>query len=484
MKRCTRSTVAYLLIVTMFLAVAPTFAQWECTPATPVIVTGSLEPADPDQTSRVFRGGNMRATTCLSNPLPAGAPISGTFNHDVHTVTSPGIGCMTVKVETACLGINNIFVVAYHAFNPANPTTGIIGNLGASPSGSFGSPAYFSFPVISGPTHLVVSEAGVAGAGCSSYTITAQFKASCRQPQFDRNHDGTADYAVFRPGAPSRFFNMAAPEAPIEQRAFGTTGDTPVHGDYIGDGATDIAVNRPGAPARTFYANDQVISTFSAITWGTTGDLPVVGDWDGDDRTDVAVYRPSTGLWYILRSSDNTSLVMNWGIDIDKPVSGDFDGDFRSDFAVIRTGADSIQWYVLLSNFNYSMVLTETGIGSLQSDVGFGIVWGMPGDKAVPGDWDGDGRTDVTVWRPSDGNFYYRQMPAGAAPTTGTVHWGGAGDIPQPADYDGDRRHDFAIFRPGFQAAFWVRKSTDGGLIYAKIGTTGDLPITSPYPIQ
>ena len=483
MKSYARVLSAYLLV--SIIALAPSVsAQWECTPSLPVVVTGALETADPDQTGRVFRGGNMRATTCLSNPLPAGNTIPGTFNHDVHVVSSPGIGCMTVKVETGCLGINNIFVVAYSSYNPASPTTGIIGNLGASPLGTSGSPAYFSFPVITGPLSLVVSEAGVAGAGCSSYTLTAQFKANCRQPQFDRNHDGTADYAVFRPGAPARFFNMPGPESPIEQRAFGTTGDLPVHGDYVGDGATDIAVNRPGAPARTYYANDQVVSTFSAITWGTTGDMPVVGDWDGDDRTDVAVFRPSTGLWYVLRSSDTTTFVMNWGTNTDTPVSGDFDGDFRSDFAVTRPGTGTIQWYVLLSNFNYSMVLTEGGIGSLQSDVGFGIVWGMPNDKVVPGDWDGDGRTDVTIWRPGDGNFYYRQMTAGASPTTGTVHWGGSGDIPQPADYDGDRRHDFAIFRPGFQAAFWVRKSTDGGLIYSKIGTTGDLPITSSYPIQ
>lgn len=486
MRKHLAASITYTLLIAMVLGWAHSAtAQLECIPGVATVINGSVGEADPDQTTRVFRSGTMRATTCLSNPAITGSPIAGTFNHDVHPITSAGAGCVTVRVDTACQGVNNIFVVAYSSFDPGLPNTNVIGHLGASPAGTSGGPAYFSYPIgVSGMSTIVVSEAGTPGTGCGSYTLTVTYKSGCRQSGFDRNNDGTADYAVFRPGAPARYFNMPAAESAIEQRPFGTTGDIPVHGDYVGDGATDIAVHRPGAPARTYYANDQAVSTYSAITWGTTGDLPVVGDWDGDGRHDACIFRPSTGAWYILRSGDGTTFVYYWGTSTDTPLTGDYDGDMRTDFAVVRpTGANNF-WYVLLSNFNYMTALTDTGVGSVQSDVGVGVMFGMTSDKLVPADYDGDGRTDLAVWRDSVGDFFVRQMPGGGAPSMTSVHWGAPGDIPQPADYDGDKKHDFAIYRPVFQGAYWARMSSNGGLIYAKIGTTGDVPVSAPYRVQ
>jgi len=56
---------------------------------------------------------------------------------------------------------------------------------------------------------------------------------------------------------------------------------------------------------------------------------------------------------------------------------------------------------------------------------------------AVPGDYNGDGVTDVAIYRPATGEWYVRGQF--------TVQWGASGDIPVPATTTGWRRRPDSV---------------------------------------
>jgi Metallo-peptidase family M12B Reprolysin-like len=128
--------------------------------------------------------------------------------------------------------------------------------------------------------------------------------------------------------------------------------------------------------------------------------------------------------------------VANWRAQVAaRLVAVDFDGDGRSDIGVYRDGA----WFVLRSSDGGA---TVTG-------------WGGPSDVVVPADYDGDGKADVAVYR--DGLWFIIRSSDGGQSIVG---WGGLlQDVPVPADYDGDGKTDIAVYRDGI---WFIRRSSDG----------------------
>jgi uncharacterized delta-60 repeat protein len=133
----------------------------------------------------------------------------------------------------------------------------------------------------------------------------------------------------------------------------------------------------------------------------------------------------------------------------------DFDGDGRSDISVFRPSSGA--WYLLRSTAGYT-----------------GVSFGAAGDQLAPADYDGDGKTDIAVFR--DGAWYILGSQVGFL----AYNFGSAGDIPQPADFTGDGRAELAVFRPANGG--WYKLDLNGNVFTAVgFGQNGDKPVVGDY---
>lgn len=137
---------------------------------------------------------------------------------------------------------------------------------------------------------------------------------------------------------------------------------------------------------------------------------------------------------------------------------GDFDGDGKTDIAIYRP--DNGQWWIQRSSDGSHYVVT----------------FGLNTDKPIPYDYTGDGKADIAIWRPSSGewfilrseDFSYYSIPFGLS-----------SDIPVPADYDGDDKTDLAVWRPS-NATWYIQKSS-GGYDIVTFGISSDIPAPADF---
>ncbi|MEO7672462.1 MAG: FG-GAP-like repeat-containing protein [Pyrinomonadaceae bacterium] len=135
----------------------------------------------------------------------------------------------------------------------------------------------------------------------------------------------------------------------------------------------------------------------------------------------------------------------------------DFDGDRKTDFSVFSPSTGV--WQI------------ENSSNGTPSSYTYGVI----GDQLVNGDFDGDGKSDIGVWRPSTGTWYIRGSSTGYWVT----QFGASGDVPVPADYDADGRTDVAVWRPS-DGNWYIRQSTLGYRVQ-QWGVNGDKAFSGDF---
>jgi len=233
------------------------------------------------------------------------------------------------------------------------------------------------------------------------------------------------------------------------------------------------------AGGTAFYLETMSLQPNDAIVIGGSFDSIA-----GQPRRKIARLLPSGNLdvLYAPRSADNTVLtsltqadgkvivggqftniggVNRFGIarltaiSVVSPSRFDFDGDGKADVSVFRPANGF--WYVQGSRNGFS-----------------GIQFGASTDRLAPADYDGDGKTDFAVFR--DGIWYLLRSSGGFLGAA----FGQAGDVPQPADLDGDGRAELVVWRPS-NGTWYVWNLFNDQRRAVQFGAAADKPVIADY---
>jgi hypothetical protein len=136
----------------------------------------------------------------------------------------------------------------------------------------------------------------------------------------------------------------------------------------------------------------------------------------------------------------------------------DFDGDGKTDIGIFRPSNG--EWWIQRSS----------------TQITYALQFGAASDKIVPADYTGDGKTDVAFFRPSTGFWFI--LRSGEF-TFYSFPFGANGDIPVAGDFNADGKADAGVFRPS--NGTWYILQSNGGTLIQSFGQNGDVPVVADY---
>ncbi len=264
--------------------------------------------------------------------------------------------------------------------------------------------------------------------------------------------------------------------------------------DYNTDGKSDLAVAnyngdsvsvRLGTGTATFTNAPNVLAGTNPISLSSV-------DLSGDGKPDLSIANSGANDVRVLFNDGNANFGIGFGSSTFGVGTGpnalavaDFNGDGRLDFATANSGGNNVSiglngCAVAKGNrFDFDSdrrtdvaVFRPSNGTSYISPNGAGQPFGTSTDKIVPEDYNGDGRTDLAYFRPGTGRWVVQGIY--------NVEFGVATDIPVPSDFDGDGRADLAVYRPS-EGAWYIRRSTDNSWMTFLFGTAEDRPVPRDY---
>lgn len=190
----------------------------------------------------------------------------------------------------------------------------------------------------------------------------------------------------------------------------------------------------------------------------------------------VGVQAATTGTQFTQFSHNTASLSAGLRINFARPAGvcnpgsggcssvprsrADFDGDGKTDLSVFRPSEGN--WYLNRSTAGFQV-----------------LKWGIATDTPVPGDYDGDGKADTAIYRPvanpADPDYYI--LNSNGFTVTG-LSWGLPNDIPiSGGDYNGDGRTDLSVFRPSEGRFYIYNSGMSATPTVQNFGLNGDVPV-------
>ncbi|MBS1795849.1 MAG: VCBS repeat-containing protein [Acidobacteria bacterium] len=245
----------------------------------------------------------------------------------------------------------------------------------------------------------------------------------------------------------------------------GVTGQT-----YVFDqsAAVDFPLNT-NAPGGVYRPFNNIGSP--TIEPGGIDNFPAPGPGSanyGAASLDVFNGTNPNGIWKLYAVDDetgDTGFFSTFTLEVTTSTSrlnnlgADFDGDGRTDISIFRPSNG--QWWINRSSTGATIAAQ----------------FGQSTDIITPGDFTGDGKTDIAFWRPSTGFWFILRSEDGSF---FSFPFGASGDIPVPADYDGDGRCDPAVFRAA-AATWYISRTSDGGTTITSFGAATDKPVPADY---
>ena len=241
------------------------------------------------------------------------------------------------------------------------------------------------------------------------------------------------------------------PNAPMQTDTGPVNGNTRTYLEHTEDGITptmfdtkswtftwNTPAQRVGKVTAYFAGNaangnGQLSGDFIYASSKSTLSGSAISSFEGDGKSDVAVWRPSDGTWYS-RTAPTAFSRRAVGTNGDKIAPGDYDGDGRP----ITRFSDRPRATVPAAKHR-----------------GFRAAFGLTAIYRVQGDYDGDLKTDIAVYRPSEGNWYVLFSTGGSR----VFIWAPRGQH-RSGRFDADGRR-FRRFRPS-EGNWYLLQSTAG----------------------